>query len=405
MSNRLKFYREQMAAFEGTADPGKAIASGYYVPAPRTSPSSLLSRVALRPAAKHLLIGGIGSGKTTQLLITCNQLNDIENTCAYYIDAGSYCDISNISPDSLTVIAGLFLSKHVEGHNDDQKKNIYHRLIQNRAYGHWEPDHNDEDDIPDVPDDLLALPDVDNFTWRKGILEESKKRTDLSDLIEAITYLKNLIKDEIIFFIDGLDRIDNAKLFARIVTKDVQAISSAGIGIVLVGPLLTAYSQYRDIIEPSVNYTSYQSCFDIENDPEARIFFEKILKIRSQEGFIEQSALESLVNFSGGVLRDLISLTQSSIEEAYVSDDDSLKLKQSHVEVAADSFGRAKLLGVSDQDLEVLKKVAETGKFIPRTDEEVRLLVTGRILEYQYPAKRFSVHPILKSLIKSPLLI
>jgi hypothetical protein len=100
--------------------------------------------------------------------------------------------------------------------------------------------------------------------------------------------------------------------------------------------------------------------------------------------------------------KDLLShlqfLTQSSIEESYISDEENLK--QTHIEAAANSFGRAKLLGVSNQDLEILKKVSETGDFIPRTDIEIRLLVTGRILEYKYPAKRFAVHPTIQPLIQ-----
>ena len=31
--------------------------------------------------------------------------------------------------------------------------------------------------------------------------------------------------------------------------------------------------------------------------------------------------------------------------------------------------------------------------FFPRTDEEIKLLATGRILEYRYPNRRYAVHP------------
>jgi hypothetical protein len=408
MSNRLKFYREQMAAFEGTADPRKAIESGFYVAEPRKSSSSLITRVALRPSATHLLIGGIGSGKTTQLLVACDQFNKIEGVYAHYVDVSTYADISNLSINVLTAISGLVLSQLTKD-SSDEKIQECRDVIRKKAYGYSEyiPPKNLVNlaaSIQNLPVRTIILPNSETLTPKivthKGILPAQEDKDPQNQLLIAINYLNKAVRSthgKIIFLFDGLDRLDNAQLFSQIVTTDIQTISASGIGIVLVGPLLTAYSQYRDIVEPAVNYTIYQSCFDLENDVDARIFFEKILRIRSRESFIEASALQSLTNYSGGVLRDLINLTQSSIEEAYVSDDENLNT--THVEAAVNSFGRAKLLGVSDQDLEVLKQVAETGKFIPRTDDEIRLLVTGRILEYQYPARRFAVHPTLQPLL------
>jgi hypothetical protein len=405
-----------MAAFEGTVEPRKAVESGYYVTEPRKSSSSFITRVALRPSATHLLIGGIGSGKTTQLLVACDQLNKIDGVYAQYVDVSLYTDISKISTNVLTAISGLALSQLTKD-SGDEKIQKYRDLIRKKAYGYSEyiePRNSLIDlfsPIPNLPIRTIysGLPIAASkprnvasnprIVKHEGILP-TQDEDNQDQLIIAINYLNSAIRSthgKVILLFDGLDRLDNAQLFSKIVTKDVQNIASSGIGVVLVGPLLAAYSQYRDIIEPAVNYTSYQSCFDIENDSDARIFFEKILSVRSKENFIETSALQSIVSYSGGVLRDLINLTQSSIEEAYVSDEETLK--QNHVKAAADSFGRAKLLGISDQDLETLKQVAQTGKFIPRTDEEVRLLVTGRVLEYQYPARRFAVHPTLQPLL------
>jgi type IV secretory pathway ATPase VirB11/archaellum biosynthesis ATPase len=78
MENLLDFFRKQMAAFEGAANPSKAIASGYYIPEPGKSVSDLIAgRIALRPASTHLILGGIGSGKTTQLLMTLKKIDEM----------------------------------------------------------------------------------------------------------------------------------------------------------------------------------------------------------------------------------------------------------------------------------------------------------------------------------------
>ena len=54
-------------------------------------------------------------------------------------------------------------------------------------------------------------------------------------------------------------------------------------------------------------------------------------------------------------MRDLINLTQTSIEEAYLLDSD--RLQEKHVEAAVDSLGRAKLLSISDKELEIIENL------------------------------------------------
>lgn len=126
-----------MAAFEGTVDPRKAVESGYYVTEPRKSSSSFITRVALRPSATHLLIGGIGSGKTTQLLVACDQFNTIDGVYAHYVDVSLYTDISKISINVLTAISGLVLSQLAKD-SSDEKIQEYRDLIRKKAYGYSE---------------------------------------------------------------------------------------------------------------------------------------------------------------------------------------------------------------------------------------------------------------------------
>ncbi|MEZ4302960.1 MAG: hypothetical protein R3B70_49005, partial [Polyangiaceae bacterium] len=69
MRNRRELWRAFMGRFEPAADPRDAIARGFYVPRPgKGIGAELASRFEVKPAASHLLVGGIGSGKTTQLL-------------------------------------------------------------------------------------------------------------------------------------------------------------------------------------------------------------------------------------------------------------------------------------------------------------------------------------------------
>ncbi|NEP01897.1 MAG: hypothetical protein F6K58_25225 [Symploca sp. SIO2E9] len=397
-----------MAAFEGTADPRRAIESGYYVSEPKNSVARTISgRFDLRPSSTHLLIGGIGSGKTTQLLVMCDRINEIEDTYACYIDVSLYTDISQISTGVLIAIAGLELAKLIE-ESDDEDIKKYIKFIDELAYGYDEEQTIQVDTTTktiyktQIPSTIIDIPETIN-SLRTSIkhYEGALTKKSESDFVKAVGQISKAASEkygEIILLFDGLDRLNDAQIFSQLITYDVQTISRAGVGVIIVGSLLASYSNHRDTIEQTTNYLYHQSCFDISNDTEAYIFFENILKARASEDFIEQPAVDTLIHYSGGVVRDLINLTQASIEEAYLSDSD--KLRQVHVEAAVESFGRAQVLGVSDTELEILKQVSTKHAFIPRTDEDIRLLGTRRILDYTYPNRRYAVHPTIEPLIE-----
>ncbi|BCL34279.1 hypothetical protein [Nostoc sp. MS1] len=378
-----------MAAFEGAAEPSKAIESGYYVQAPvNLLVDDISARVALRPFSSHLLIGGIGSGKTTQLLVACQKINEIEDIHAIYIDISLYTDISKISIGVLTAIVGLELAKLMQ---DSKDKSILAniKLIRDLAYGYECYDYN----IDVYPSSIKI----------EGILPKKSQGYGIN------IYLVNAVRDlakaaslkygNIVFIFDGLDRLDDTETFIRIVSSDAKAISSMGIGLVLVGPLTAIYIDYREKIEKTLDYFYYQPFFDVDNDANAYKFFEKIIHNRSSENFIEASAIKALIHFSGGVLRDFINLIQISIEEAYLSGNDNVIAN--HVLSAVDSFSRQQLLGISDNELKIIEQTMNTENFIPRTNEDLRLLVRRIILEYRYPKLRHSVHPAIRTVIEN----
>ncbi len=397
MSNRLERFRKEMAAFEGAADPARSVERGHYVPHPKKSlADKIAGQIALRPSSTHLLIGGIGSGKTTELLIARDRINELEDTYAHYLDVSLEADISQMNPGVLIAMAGVAMSELISdsGH---QKMGESIETIRKLAYGYQERffEYNPAYDPPEPPPEYWT-----RFVERKGIIPVGPKvPEEIQKLLAAINSIKQILSEKygtIVLLLDGLDRLYEDKLFLELI-QDIKVLSGLGIGVVLVGPIQEAYSQYKNRFESSFNSFSYQPCFDVVKDPDARDFFAKILAVRASEGFLEQSSVARLILYSGGMLRDLMNLTQSAIEEAYLSGSDNLQ--PAHVDVAAQSFGRAKVFGISDEALDTLERVSREGKFIPRTEEDMRLLVEGKILEYRYPELRHAVHPALSPLI------
>lgn len=396
MSNRLKLFRERMAAFEGAADPSSAIESGYYVHAPaKLLVDDIANRIALRPFSSHLLLGGIGSGKTTQLLVACQQINEIEDIHAIYVDVSRYTDISKIDSGVLTAIAGLELAELMKDSEDGNVKQ-YIREIRELAYGHTKTQIKPISKPPINPNIKYTRIKYD------AILKNTSERYGVNlQLVNSIDKLAKISYEKygnIVLLIDGLDRLYDSKTFMQLVSTDVQAISSTGIGIVLVGPLTATYREYRDTVNEQLDYFYYQPFFDVENDPESYDFFERIIQTRTTENFIVESAIEQLILYSGGVLRDFINLVRASIEETYLSGED--EVNEQHIFRAFDTFSRSQLLGISDNELKIIKQTLKTEKFIPRTDEDLRLLVRRLILEYREPNIRYAVHPAIKQLLE-----
>ncbi|MEM9540500.1 MAG: hypothetical protein AAGA60_13490 [Cyanobacteria bacterium P01_E01_bin.42] len=354
----------------------------------------------------------MGSGKTTQLLVARDRLNEKKinekkNILAIDMDVSIIEPFTEMKPGVLLASVGIVLAGLLRDKSDRETQNNI-RLIDDFAYGYTEhkPIPNDsiseKDNYPQFRPPPPLFPGVKTEPIEhEGILNsKSDNNQKYHQLIQAISILHDTAKEnygQIVLLLDSLDRLNNPEIFSQLITTDIKMISQMGIGLILASPLSIAYSDRRDNLEQIITKLHYQPCFDVEHDTEAHDFFETIIKTRNPDDFIEELAIQSLIHYSGGVLRDLINLTQSAIEEVYITGEEILQ--EHHVKTVAESFGQTQLLGVTDEEMKILKQVAETGQFLLRTEKDVRLLVSCRILEYWKPEKRYAVHPTLEPLI------
>jgi hypothetical protein len=411
MENRLGFFRQQMAAFEGSADPSKAITHGYYVPLGKMPVSdNIAGRLALRPTSSHLLLGGIGSGKTTEVLMAAEKIEkSIKKVYVRYVDVTLHTDLTKMKNGTLIAIVGLLLANSIS--NDDQEAvESSIKVIRKLAHG-----YHREYEVIDPSSEIRGLrelrqglitPNFPSYLTPKtitktdhfdGILSPIQRKDVSNDLNNSVQALRNHLRNQyecIFFLFDGLDRLDNSSAFYGLVENDLRQLSEMGIGSILVGNthLLTSEQWPEDYSKSII----YQYNLDVEKDNDHKDFFMSVINSRTSQDFFEKDVANTLVHFSGGILRDLMTLTQTAIEAAYFSGENQVTLE--HVETVIADFGRSRTFNLTNEELTTLRSFMAQEQ-TPVGEVANKLLLTGRLIEYQHPYRRCIVHPALQPLL------
>jgi Cdc6-like AAA superfamily ATPase len=388
-----------MARFNPAASPSDAVRQGLYVPpAGRSTADEVAARLELDPTSSHLIVGGIGSGKTTQLLVAGERLHQLSDTYVEYVDVSKYHDLSHMNPGTLVVIAGLVLGKACKGEVGSATVAAKHR-IHRWAYGHrewvevderedWELDDHDDVYVPhrlveQAP--MLSSPDQP-LAW--SVAEKAEALSALSaELTKKYPHL--------VLLVDSLDRMSDPAAFTTVVEQDVRAINRAGIGVALIGPLASMYGSHRSVTD---HFQHFYPQLSIDPQDERGLdFMIDLLRKRAKDEMLTEGARRRLAELSGGVLRDLVSLARGAGEDAYLRNADIVDLE--HVETAADAFGRQLLFGLGSTEIASLQRLRKKKVFVQTSDEDVALLVTRRVLEYRNGRSRFAVHPTIELLL------
>ncbi len=294
------------------------------------------------------------------------------------------------------VLAGLELGKLVGAHADDEVQ-AARKSFRHWAYGHREfiPYDDGDDDWwdPGVPGQ-----------WKKhpGIIASPLARlsSGTKEKVEALKKLKQALPDGIRHFVvlfDSLDCLDDAEAFRQAAIEDVRALQEAGIGVAVVGPMRLLYGPNRPIAEV-FDRIHIAPAFDVQQSSEGRDFLLRVLAKRTDESVVGSEMREKLVDASGGLLRDLLELTRSAVEEAFVAGADAVAAD--HVARAVDEFGRTLMFGLRTGEIDTLETLL-LGAFVPTDDDTIALLVSRRVIEYQGTTKRYAVHPAIEPLIAS----
>jgi hypothetical protein len=396
-----------MKRFNPTAPAKVAIGEGLiYQSAGRSVFKKLAATADLATGSQQLVVGGIGSGKTTELLLAERELAAVERTLPMYIDVTAETDLSEVNSGALLASLGMHIWDAINSKLKlpDTLSEVY-RAIRNAAYGYqkqvWVDDYDewpDEDQVPDEDDyePEFEPPGHYETTEVPGKLKPPFPaiRRDVEDLAESVSKLIAICKDQgfdLVVIFDGLDRLIQTDQFWSVAEQDLRAIRRLEVSVLAAGPLSIMFGQGRQIKDyfDEVHYLPPAIA-----DPKASPFLFEVLRLRGAEDLMGHEEMQRLCLASGGVLRDLISLARNAGENAYLDDADNINA--SHVDRSIEQLGNSYLLGLGSRQKAVLKGMLSGGGFVPSISEHMELLITRRVLESE---SGYEVHPALAAVL------
>lgn len=393
-----------MRSLDPSGDPRAALDNGWAIERPSSATvEAVARRIELEPWSSHLLLGGIGSGKTTELWRIHRRLRELADEtgdATQYVDVAKETRLDLLAPGVLLALAGKRLVdfeqsvRRARGRQGPSVKVATAiKKIRELAHGYtwYQPIFDDyEEEAPEDDYYPAGVHRVDGLVTAPAPLSHQA-----SEMVPHLKALKNaIIEDQghCVLLFDSLDRIPKDKDLEPILRDDVRGLHEAEIGVVLVGPMRLQYEASSALhgLFPKIH-----SILEIEPIGDGLGFLVQVLERRTPRDVMPTETCQRLAKASGGVLRDLIALAKSAAQEAYVSGSDFVTTE--HVARAAEQFGRTRAVGLDSEQVAVLKKVHDRGTLVIRGERELALLETRRVLDYG--GGRFVVHPTLAPLL------
>lgn len=389
---RLQRFRAYMARMNPSGDPKAALDGGLYVPRPgRTIAEDLAKRLELEPTSTHLVLGGIGSGKTMELLRAAERLGA---SLSKEGDHVAYCDVSlhhDLGASKLVgvlvALAGLSLAAHAEAHEEasDPSSPLAAALTAVKRFAHGETEWVDDVALDEPMGNIeLRIPGV--LHPPQG--ELPRQLREIVPHLKAVTRAHPGGQRHAVLMFDSLDRLSSPERFREAVQHDLRVLKAAGIGVVVVGPLRFMVGAERSVVDLFDRLHLLPA--EDPDQPESLSFLMEVLRRRA-ELLLPEAHLDRLARASGGVMRDLLALAKRAGEEAYAAGHDQIAAED--LDRAIDAFGRTLAFGLDADQLNMLRHLQRNGGFVVRGEREVSLLETRRVL--LYGESRFAVHPAL----------
>ena len=347
----------------------------------------------LSRGSQMALVGGIGSGKTTELRLTLKLLKRHADAINIYIDLAELTNLNELNPGAILIAIGIQLHSKLKKADRESAdiKSVYQKL-QELANGrtNWvEWDQGDEGEGPYDGPELVAAHIPGLLKPRFPAMQRDV--LEVQNLVFQIAMPLLDSEAQITILIDGLDRLIRPERFREFAEQDLRALRDTGISVIVATPLLLWFDESRFLQDYFDDVKHIPAAI---SDPGKSDFLNQVLLRRGAAELMEEREISEIARFSGGVLRDLITLARTSAEAAYRDDKD--RIGPAHVRSAIRQLGKRYLVGLGTAQRKLIRRLIDNKQFSTEDPISRRLLVDRQVLEY-FSNQRdvFAVHPAL----------
>jgi ABC-type dipeptide/oligopeptide/nickel transport system ATPase component len=353
----------------------------------------------LSRGAQMALVGGIGSGKTTELQLTLKLLKRHADAINIYVDLAELTDLSDLNPGAILIAIGLELYRRLKKPDKETPEiTIAYAKLKELASGktNWvEPDAYGEDEPPDDEPEPESVPVRVPGLLKPRFAARQRAVAEVQHLVFEIAMPLLEADAQITVLIDGLDRLIRPDRFREFAEQDLRALRESKISIIVATPLLLWFDKSRFLQDYFDDVKHIPAAI---SDPEKSDFLNQILRRRGAAELMEDREIAEVSRFSGGVLRDLITLARTSAEAAYRDDKD--RIGPEHTLSAIRQMGKRYLVGLGKVQERLIRRLIDNEEFSVEAFMAKQLLINRQVLEY-FSGQRdfFAVHPALAKML------
>lgn len=358
------------------------------------------SAAELNRGVQMALVGGIGSGKTTELQLTQRILKRHKDAVNIFVDLAELTDLNQMNTGAIMIAVGSLLYNRLKrAERTEDVKSAYEKLQElARGKTEWVMDESYYREYePDVDDGPPLRPVRTPGLLKPRFPQLERKIKDIQLLVDQISAPFISSDAQVTVFLDGLDRLIQPERFRQFAEQDLRALRAYPISIIVSAPLLLWFDKDRFLHDYFDDVKHIPAAI---SDPQQSDFLNRILIRRGAENVMADSEISAICRASGGVLRDLITLARTSAEAAYREDKD--RIEATHVAVAVRQLGKRYLVGLGISHRSLIQRLLNDHAFSFDNPIGRELLVNRQVLEYFTEGhESFAVHPALADALKS----
>jgi hypothetical protein len=348
----------------------------------------------LSRGAQMALVGGIGSGKTTELRLTLKLLKRHADAINIYMDLAELTDLNELNPGAILIAIGTQLHQQLKKADKESTDiKLAYQKLRELAKGktNWvdASEAYDPDEVPDEEPQLVAVHTPGLLKPRFPAMQRNVM--EVQNLVFQVAMPLLDSEAQITVLIDGLDRLIRPERFREYAEQDLRALRKTKISVVVATPLLLWFDKSRFLQEYFDDVKHIPAAI---SDPKKSDFLNQVLLRRGAAELMEKKEISGIARFSGGVLRDLITLARTSAEAAYREDKDRIGFR--HARSAIRQLGKRYLVGLGKTQRQRIQRLMDYEEFSIEDPISRGLVINRQVLEYfNHGRDFFAVHPAL----------